>query len=70
MRKVLLLIDCDACGRLYDFSRTASEDITAWHVHGNIIIQMALDDGWHQSYDTNYHYCPRCLTASPDLHIL
>ncbi len=65
MRKVLLLIDCDACGRLYEFSRTASEDTIAWHIHGDTIIEMALSDGWHQSCDGNYHYCSACLMTLP-----
>lgn len=65
MRKVLLLIDCDGCRCLYEFSRTASEDTTAWHVHGDTLVRMAIDDSWHETSCGNYHYCSACLRNNP-----
>jgi hypothetical protein len=65
MRKVLLLIHCDGCRRLYEFSHAASEDTAAWHVHSDTLIKMALADGWHQTCCRNYHYCCVCLKNNP-----
>jgi hypothetical protein len=65
VRKVLLLITCDGCRRLYEFSRTTSEDTTAWYVHGDGLIQMAIDAGWLESHCRNYHYCSICLRNNP-----
>ena len=69
MKKVLLMIDCDGCRRLYEFTRTASEDTIAWHHHGNAITQMAMDDGWARTEDDNSHYCPDCVEALEDMII-
>ena len=60
MLKVLLLIDCDSCRQLFEFSRTASEDTIAWRVHGRTLVNMATKSGWFESDDANYHYCPAC----------
>lgn len=60
MLKVLLLIDCDTCRRLFEFSRTASEDTAAWRLHGKSLVGMAEDSGWAESDDGNFHYCPSC----------
>lgn len=60
MKKVLLMLDCDFCRELYGYTRTASEDTTAWDVHGDAIVRMALKDGWECSEDYNSHYCPDC----------
>jgi LSD1 subclass zinc finger protein len=64
MMKVLLLIDCDSCRRLFAFSRTASTDRTAWSVHSGALEKMACADGWGVSEDGNSHYCPACLHES------
>ncbi|MCI0560338.1 MAG: hypothetical protein MN733_17775 [Nitrososphaera sp.] len=61
MKKVLLLLDCDSCRCLYNFTRFASEDTTAWDFHGGAIAKMALRDGWARTEDDNYHYCPDCV---------
>jgi hypothetical protein len=61
VKKVLLMIDCDSCRRLYEYTRTASEDTSAWWVHGNAVAKMAMRDGWARSADDNFHYCPECL---------
>ena len=61
MKKVLLLIDCDFCRKLYTYSRFASEDTMAWAVHGNNIVAMAANDGWGESECRNFHYCPDCI---------
>ena len=67
MKKVLLLIDCDSCRQLYIHSRVASEDTSAWNVHGNNLIRMAMRDGWGESYCRNFQYCPRCLDDNEEL---
>jgi len=61
VKKVLLLIDCDSCRCLYEFTRLASEDTTAWDVHGRALVQMALQSGWAGSQDDNFQYCPDCV---------
>ena len=60
MMKVLLMIDCDSCRELFSFSRTASDDTSAWRVHGTNLVRMAIEHGWAESQDCNYHYCPKC----------
>jgi LSD1 subclass zinc finger protein len=67
MMKVLLLIDCDCCRRLFHFSRTASTDRTAWLVHCDTLEKMASTNGWGVSEDGNSHYCPDCLCDSEDM---
>jgi len=62
MMKVLLLIDCDCCRRLFHFSHTASTDRTAWYVHSDTLEKMACEIGWGVSEDSNSHYCPDCLS--------
>lgn len=64
MMKVLLLIDCDSCRRLFAFSRTAAADYTAWSAHPDTLEKMACADGWAISEDGNSHYCPACLRES------
>jgi hypothetical protein len=66
MKKVLLMIDCDGCRRLYEYTRTASEDTIAWWVHGNNLIKMAMKDGWARTEDDNYYYCPACQEECPE----
>jgi hypothetical protein len=61
MKKVLLMLDCERCRRLYEFTLTASEDTSAWWVHGTRLIKMALKDGWARTEDDNSHYCPTCV---------
>lgn len=61
MKKVLLLLDCDHCRCLYDFARFASEDTTAWDLHGRTIAKRAFQDGWARTPDDNFHYCPDCI---------
>lgn len=58
MKKVLLLLDCDLCRNVYEYTRFASEDTTAWDVHGSAISRMAFRDGWARTCDDNSHYCP------------
>jgi hypothetical protein len=69
MKKVLLLIDCDACRKLYDYSHFASEDVTAWSVHGDNLIRMAVAEGWAESSCHNFQYCPRCLDEDEELFL-
>lgn len=66
MKKVLLMIDCDSCRRLYEYTRTASEDTIAWWVHGNNLTKMAMQDGWARTEDDNSHFCPDCLEGCPE----
>lgn len=61
MKKVLLLIDCDGCRRLYPYCRFASEDVTAWELHGNNIVRLAKREGWGESFCRNFQYCPDCI---------
>jgi hypothetical protein len=68
MIKVSIIIDCDACRCLFRLSHFASEDITAWRVHGGALLSLAEDDGWVQTSDGNYHYCPGCLEEDQDLY--
>ncbi|MGI0134505.1 MAG: hypothetical protein ACREBW_06070 [Candidatus Micrarchaeaceae archaeon] len=63
MKKVLLMIDCDGCRQLYEMIRVASEDTTAWHVHGDRLTRMAMKDGWARTEDDNSHYCPDCVLS-------
>lgn len=67
MFKVLLLIDCDGCRRLFEFSRTASEDTSAWRVHGEALLSMAKRKDWAETIDGNSHYCPQCWRELEDL---
>jgi hypothetical protein len=60
MLKVLLMIDCDFCRQLFRFSLFASEDLTAWGVHGQGLATMAEAQGWQRSLCGNFHYCPHC----------
>ena len=60
MLRVFLLIDCDGCRDVFPYSRLASEDRTAWHVHSRSLIRCAEDDGWFESSDGNFHYCSTC----------
>ena len=69
MKKVLLMLDCDSCRQFYEMTRIASEDTTAWHVHGHMITEMAIKDGWACTEDDNSHYCPDCLTTLEDMFI-
>jgi hypothetical protein len=69
MKKVLLLIDCDSCRQLYVHSRVASEDTTAWELHGNNLIKMAVRDGWGESCCRNFQYCPSCLEDNEELEL-
>jgi hypothetical protein len=69
MKKVILLIDCDSCRTLYAYSRFASEDTTAWDLHGSNLVRMAINDGWAESSDGNFQYCPRCLEHNEELFI-
>lgn len=69
MKKVILLIDCDSCRVLYPYTRFASEDTTAWDLHGNNIIRMAVADGWAQSMDRNFQYCPSCIEEDEQLSL-
>lgn len=68
MLKVMLLIDCDGCRRLFLCSRFASEDTSAWRVHGDILSKMAEDVGWIQSSDGNLHFCSACLKMDDALY--
>jgi hypothetical protein len=68
MKKVLLLIDCDACRSLFDYSHFASEDTTAWNVHGDRLIGMAVAEGWAESSCGNFQYCPGCLEEDEELY--
>jgi hypothetical protein len=61
MLKVMLMIDCDACRRLFRLSHVASEDRTAWLIHGGSLTDMAEEEGWGNSSCRNFHYCPRCV---------
>lgn len=70
MKQVLLMLVCDCCRRLYEFTRTASEDVTAWEVHGDTIIAMALNDGWAGAEDGNSHYCPTCFLMFENMFIM
>lgn len=67
MKKVLLMLDCDNCRRLYPFTRFASEDTTAWDVHGDTLTGMALVDGWSRSEDDNSHFCSECSNEQVDM---
>jgi hypothetical protein len=67
MKKVLLMLDCDGCRQLYEIIRIASEDTTAWHVHGDSITRMAMEDGWARTEDDNSYYCPDCLLSLEDM---
>lgn len=67
MRKVLLLIDCDCCRRLFHFSRTTSIDRAARSVHSDTLENMACADGWGISEDGNLHYCPVCLHEAEEM---
>jgi hypothetical protein len=66
MKKVLLMIDCDSCRRLYEYTRTASEDTIAWWVHGDTLTKMAMTDGWARTEDDNSHFCPGCWEECPE----
>jgi hypothetical protein len=61
MLRVFLLIDCDGCREVFPYSRLASEDRIAWHVHSRSLIRSAEQDGWFESSDGNFHYCPTCF---------
>lgn len=63
MLKVALLIDCDSCRCLYPLSRFVSDDVTAWRVHGDTLMDMSEEDGWDCSECRNFHYCPECSAA-------
>jgi len=67
MKRVFLLIDCDSCRQLYPHSLFASEDTSAWEVHGNNLLEMAERDGWAGSSCRNYQYCPTCLQENDEL---
>ena len=67
MKKVLLMIDCDNCRRLYEYTRCASEDTSAWHVHGGMLAKMAFKDGWARTLDDNSHFCPNCVVEHEDM---
>jgi hypothetical protein len=69
MKKALLLLDCDSCRQVYSHSCFASEDTTAWEIHGANLIQMAVCDGWAESYCRNYLYCPSCLRENEELSL-
>ncbi len=60
MLKVLLLIDCDSCRALFRHLTVASDDQTAWAVHGDNLAVIAEDQGWVRTHDGNCHYCSRC----------
>jgi hypothetical protein len=60
MLRVFLLIDCDGCREVFPYSRLASEDTIAWRVHASGLIRSAEKDGWIESSDCNFHYCPQC----------
>ena len=66
MKKVLLMLDCDGCRCLYEHVRIASEDTTAWWVHGNALVKRALLEGWARSDDDNYYFCPDCQDECPE----
>lgn len=60
MMKMLLLLDCDACRTLFPFSRTASNDSTAWAIHGRTLEDMAGESGWLILNSQESHLCPDC----------
>lgn len=60
MMKMLLLLDCDLCRKLFPFSHTASNDRTAWMAHGQTIEVMAEDSGWLILNSFESHLCPHC----------
>ena len=60
MLKVSLIIDCDGCRRLFPYSRFASDDTTAWQVHGETLVHMAEEKGWTRTECGNFHYCLDC----------
>lgn len=70
MKQVLLMLVCDCCRSLYEFTRAASADAIAWDVHGGTIINMALDDGWAGTEDGNFHYCPTCFLLFENMFIM
>lgn len=70
MLKVLLLIDCDGCRNIFHYSRFASEDNTAWRIHGDNLIKMAESNGWNESSDGNSHFCPSCLQQDEMLNFI
>jgi hypothetical protein len=66
MKKVMLMIDCDGCKCLYEHFHIASEDTSAWWVHGEALVKEALIAGWARSPDDNYYYCPDCRDDCPE----
>ena len=66
MLKVLLMIDCEFCRRLFRLSHFASDDITAWQIHSTNLVAIAESEGWQRSDCGNFHYCPTC---SADLEV-
>ena len=60
MIKILLMIDCEFCRRLFRLSHFASDDPTAWTVHGDNLVAIAKSEGWLSSDCGNFHYCPPC----------
>ena len=60
MLKVLLMIDCELCRRLFSLSHFASADPSAWLVHGDNLAASAEHQGWQRSLCGNFHYCPDC----------
>ena len=67
MLKVSLLIDCDSCRSLYPFSRFVSDDVSAWRVHGEALVDMSDQDGWDRSECGNFHYCPACSASVQEM---
>lgn len=67
MLKVSLIIDCDGCRSLFPYSRFASDDTSAWRVHGEFLVAMAEEDGWVRTSCGNYHYCEPCWDELSEL---
>lgn len=70
MLKVLLQVFCDGCKQPFQFARSASSDTSAWEVHGDTLIQMALQEDWTVSSDGNLHFCACCNTEDSALQFL
>lgn len=70
MLKVAILIDCDSCRSLYPYSRFVSDDVSAWQLHGDALVDMSEHDGWDCSECRSFNYCPSCSAALQEMGVL
>jgi len=61
MLKVMLMLDCDSCRRLFRLAHVASEDRIAWHIHNGTVIEQAAEEEWEISACRNFQYCSSCV---------